>query len=66
MSTDDRFLPQGKQILPKICQVRPMPNCGAVVKEFLARADKPGSTPGEAAFCFFLQIFFSLFGLSFF
>ena len=24
MSTDDRFLPQGKQILPKICQVRPM------------------------------------------
>ena len=26
MSTDDRFLPQGKQILPKICQVRPMPN----------------------------------------
>ena len=25
MSTDDRFLPQGKQILPKICQVRPMP-----------------------------------------
>ena len=25
MSTDDRFLPQGKQTLPKICQVRPMP-----------------------------------------
>ena len=25
MSTDDRFLPQGKQIRPKICQVRPMP-----------------------------------------
>ena len=25
MSTDDRFLPQGKQILPKIFQVRPMP-----------------------------------------
>ena len=24
MSTDDRFLPQGKQILPKICPVRPM------------------------------------------
>ena len=23
---DDRFLPQGKQILPEICQVRPMPN----------------------------------------
>ena len=25
MPTDDRFLPQGKQILTKICQVRPMP-----------------------------------------
>ena len=23
--TDDRFQPQGKQILPKICQVRLMP-----------------------------------------
>ena len=29
-----------------------MCHCGAVVKEFLARADKPGSTPGDAAFCF--------------
>ena len=25
VSTDDRFLPQGQQILPKIHQVRPMP-----------------------------------------
>ena len=25
MRPDDRFLPQGKQILPEICQVRPMP-----------------------------------------
>ena len=25
MSPDDRFLPQGKQIFPKICQVRLMP-----------------------------------------
>ena len=25
MCADDRFLPQGKQILPEICQVRPMP-----------------------------------------
>ena len=32
MSTDDRFLPQGKQILPKICQVRPMPKSGAAKK----------------------------------
>ena len=26
MCPDDRFLPQGKQILPEICQERPMPN----------------------------------------
>ena len=38
---------------------------GAVVKEFLARAGKSGSTPGDAAFCFFVP-FFSLFGLCFF
>ena len=25
MCPDDRFLPQGKRILPEICQVRPMP-----------------------------------------
>ena len=25
MCPDDRFLPQGKQILPEICQVRPRP-----------------------------------------
>ena len=43
-----------------------MCHCGAVVKEFLlARADKPGSTPGDAFFCFFVP-FFPLFGLSFF
>ena len=24
--------------------------CGAVVKEFLASADEPGSTPGDAVF----------------
>ena len=35
---------------------------GAVVKELLAPADKPGSTPGDAVFCFFVS-FFSLFGL---
>ena len=28
MCPDDRFLPQGKQILPEICQVRPMPKGG--------------------------------------
>ena len=32
---------------------------GAVVKEFLACADKPGSTPSDAAFSFFVSFFFS-------
>ena len=39
-------------------------HCGAVVKELLERADKPGSTPGDAVFCFFVPFFF-LFGLFF-
>ena len=30
---------------------------GAVVKEFLACADKPGSTPSDAAFSFFVSFF---------
>ena len=34
-----------------------MCHCGAVVKEFLARAYKPGSTPGDPAFCFFVPFF---------
>ena len=38
----------------------------AVVKELLARADKPGSTtPGHAVFCFLIVHFFFLFGLCF-
>ena len=40
-----------------------MSHCGAVVKEFLARADKPGSTPGDAAFCFFLPFFFPVWSI---
>ena len=32
---------------------------GAVVKELVARGDKPGSTPGDAVFCLFLPFFFS-------
>ena len=36
--------------------------CFTVVLE---RADKPGSTPGDAVFCFFVKFFF-LFGLFFF
>ena len=42
-------------------------HCGAVVKELLARADKPGSTPGDAVsvslYRFFF--FFPLWSLSF-
>ena len=33
-------------------------HCGAVVKELLERAEKPGSTPGDAVFCFFVPVFF--------
>ena len=33
----------------------------SVVKELLARADKPGSTPGDAVFCFFVPLFFLFF-----
>ena len=41
-------------------------HCGAVVKELLARADKPGSTPGDAVFCLFVPfLFFFLFSLGF-
>ena len=42
-----------------------MCHCGAVVKELLARGDKPGSTPGDAVFCFFVPFFFFCF-VSFF
>ena len=41
-----------------------MCHCGAVVKELLARADKPGSAPGDAVFCFVVPFSF-LFGLFF-
>ena len=37
-----------------------MCHCGAVVKELLAPADKPGSTPGDAVFCFFVLFFLCL------
>ena len=42
-----------------------MCHCGAVVKELLERADKPGSTPGDAVFCFFVPFFFSAWSLFF-
>ena len=32
----------------------------AAVKELLARTDKPGSTPGDPVFCFFVPSFFFL------
>ena len=31
-------------------------HCGAVVNELLARADKPGSTPVDALYCFFVPL----------
>ena len=39
-------------------------HCGAEVKVLFARADKSGSTPGDAVLCFFVSFFF-LFGLFF-
>ena len=35
-------------------------HCGVVVKELLARADKPGSTHGDAVFCSLSYRFFSV------
>ena len=35
-------------------------HCGVVVRELLARVDKPGSTPGDAVFSFFIPFFFLL------
>ena len=35
--------------------------CGAVVKELLAPAGEPGSTPGDAAFSVSLYLFFYYF-----
>ena len=52
MSPDDRFLPQGKQIFPKICQVRPMP-----IWRFLAddlKSDSTWKKQGELATDYFL------------
>ena len=42
-----------------------MCHCGAVVKELLERADKPGSTPGDPVFCFFVPFFFLVWSLFF-
>ena len=33
---------------------------GAVIKELLERADKRGSNPGDAVFCFFVPFFLCL------
>ena len=40
-------------------------HCGAVIKEFLEGADKPGSTPGDAVFCCFIPFFFPVLSLFF-
>ena len=42
-----------------------MCHCGAVVKDFLACADKPGSTPTDAAFSFFVSFFFPVWSIFF-
>ena len=42
-----------------------MCHCGAVVKELLGRADKPGSTTGDAVSCFFVPFFFPVWSLFF-
>ena len=42
-----------------------MTGCGAVVNELLARADEPGSAPGDAVSCFIVPFFLFLFGLCF-
>ena len=44
-----------KLIFQNVCTVC---LCGVVVKELLARADLPGSTPGDIVFCFFVPCFF--------
>ena len=36
-------------------------HCGAVVKELLELVDKPGSTAGDAVFCFFVPFYFLFF-----
>ena len=46
-----------------IFQIMCVTHGAAVAKELLERADKPGSAPGDAVFCFFVS--FSLFGLFF-
>ena len=43
-----------------IFQIMCVTDCGAVVKELLECADKPGSTPDNAVFCFFVPFFFSV------
>ena len=41
----------------KINSLKHVWHCGAVDKELLARADEPGSTPGDTVFCFFVPFF---------
>ena len=49
-----------------ILQIMYMCHCGAVDKGSLARADKPGSTPGDAVSCLFVPFFFLSCLVSFF
>ena len=57
-------LPASNSVHDKINFANHVCHCGAVVREFLARSDKLGSTPGDAALCFLVP-FFSLFRLFF-
>ena len=41
MCPDDRFLPQGKQILPEICQVRPMHKKAVQLATLIKTKDRP-------------------------
>ena len=50
MRPDDRFLPQGKQILPEICQVRPMPIAKAISLNLKAHVHPNGFA--RLCFCF--------------
>ena len=51
----------GFDITKLIFQNRCVWQCGAVVKEFLASADEPDSTPGDAAFSVSLYCLYSFY-----
>ena len=68
MSTDDRFLPQGKQILAKICQVRPMPYCHlhepSLAQQILICCDKILFSHTQRGYQFLFLDYFIIFRFS--